>query len=237
MTLLLRSTVAFGVMLATAVACSSPESAPRASGASRDSAQSVAGVRKVPPLGRTYALARLRSFGPYVTGGQGSPVRETIDILAETLTFEDTSADSGAVIRRHVDRVRQHVAGRITLERIDTAVRTDFFKRAGDTIVFVTPGPKYTYLHIFEMRNGGDTLETYGRIVVLDRAGLERTACECYRIIQREFERLLEGRESSSPLRAVRVSESGKSAAGDGVPRAEDAETPTSDKERRPRSR
>jgi CRP-like cAMP-binding protein len=77
----------------------------------------------------------------------------------------------------------------------------------------------------------------YGRIVVLDRAGLERAACECYRIIQREFERLLEGRESSIPLRAVRVSESGKSAAGDGVPRAEDAETPTSDKERRPRSR
>jgi CRP-like cAMP-binding protein len=67
----------------------------------------------------------------------------------------------------------------------------------------------------------------YGRITVLDRGGLERTACECYRIIQREFERLLEGRESSSPLRAVPVSEHGKSAAGDGVPRADGAETPT----------
>jgi CRP-like cAMP-binding protein len=77
----------------------------------------------------------------------------------------------------------------------------------------------------------------YGRIVILDRAGLERTACECYRIIQREFERLLEGRESSSPLREVRVSERGKSAVGDGVPRAESAATPTGDKERRPRSR
>ena len=46
----------------------------------------------------------------------------------------------------------------------------------------------------------------YGRIVILDRSGLERTTCECYWIIRREYERLLEGREAPSPLREVRVS-------------------------------
>ncbi|MFN2566813.1 MAG: Crp/Fnr family transcriptional regulator [Gemmatimonadaceae bacterium] len=74
----------------------------------------------------------------------------------------------------------------------------------------------------------------YGRIVVLDRDGLERTACECYGIIQREFERLLEGRESPSPLRSVRVSEGGKSVVREGVPRAEGEETIGSHKQPRP---
>lgn len=32
-----------------------------------------------------------------------------------------------------------------------------------------------------------------GRVLVLDRAGLERRACECYRAIRREYERLLGG--------------------------------------------
>jgi CRP-like cAMP-binding protein len=77
----------------------------------------------------------------------------------------------------------------------------------------------------------------YGRIVVLDRDGLERTACECYRIIQREFDRLLEGRESPNPLREVRVSEGGKSVVGEGVPRAEDAGTTRSNKQPRPAGR
>jgi CRP-like cAMP-binding protein len=62
----------------------------------------------------------------------------------------------------------------------------------------------------------------YGRITIVDRDALERTACECYRIIRHEFERLLEGRESPSPLRGLRVSEGGKSVVGDAVPRAED---------------
>ncbi len=75
----------------------------------------------------------------------------------------------------------------------------------------------------------------YGRIVVLDRDGLERTACECYRIIQRELERLLEGREYPSPLSGLRVSEGGRSAVGDGAPRAQNAE-PTSDTRSRPNS-
>jgi CRP-like cAMP-binding protein len=74
----------------------------------------------------------------------------------------------------------------------------------------------------------------YGRIVVLDRGALERITCECYEIIQREFERLLEGRESPSPLRGVRVSEGGKSVAGEGVPRAEGGETIGTHKQPRP---
>jgi len=73
-----------------------------------------------------------------------------------------------------------------------------------------------------ELEREGLIKNHYGRIAVLDRKGLERAACECYNIIRREFERLLEGRESPSLLRGVRVSKDGRSAVGDGTPRAED---------------
>lgn len=33
-----------------------------------------------------------------------------------------------------------------------------------------------------------------GRVVVLDRAGLEAAACECYQVVRGEFARLLDGR-------------------------------------------
>jgi CRP-like cAMP-binding protein len=74
----------------------------------------------------------------------------------------------------------------------------------------------------------------YGRIVVLDRRALERTACECYGIIYREFERLLEGREHPNPVRAVRVSKGGRSVVGDGVPRRDPAELTGSRRQLRP---
>jgi CRP-like cAMP-binding protein len=69
-------------------------------------------------------------------------------------------------------------------------------------------------------REGLITYE-YGRITVRDRRGLEAAACECYAVVRREFDRLLEGRTPPSPLEGVRVSEGGRSTAGDGVPRAE----------------
>lgn len=151
----------FGVVLIGALGCSPPDSAFRDSGlASGGSAAGVDRARPRAPLGRRYALARLRSFGPYVKGGRGSPVRVTTDVLAETLSFADSSADSGTVIRRRVDRVRESLGGRVTLERIDTTVRTDSFRRTGDTIVLITPWPRFTFLHTFAMRAGGDTLET-----------------------------------------------------------------------------
>lgn len=48
-------------------------------------------------------------------------------------------------------------------------------------------------------------LLTYQRgvIRIVDRAGLEAAACECYRIIRSEFDRLVEGRESPNPLSGV----------------------------------
>ncbi|HKG94431.1 MAG TPA: Crp/Fnr family transcriptional regulator [Gemmatimonadaceae bacterium] len=63
---------------------------------------------------------------------------------------------------------------------------------------------------------------TYGRIRVLDRGALEAAACECYRIIRREFDRLLDGGRSSapSPLDGVKTSEDGRTTIGDGTPRA-----------------
>lgn len=58
-----------------------------------------------------------------------------------------------------------------------------------------------------------------GKIRVLDRPGLESAACECYGIITREFDRLLEGTTPPSPLEGVTTSKGGKSAVGDGAPR------------------
>jgi hypothetical protein len=58
---------------------------------------------------------------------------------------------------------------------------------------------------------------SYGRVRVRDRAGLEAAACECYAIITREYARLLEGRELPDPLAHTRLTERGKSAAGDGA--------------------
>ncbi len=59
---------------------------------------------------------------------------------------------------------------------------------------------------------------TRGRITLVDRAGLEATSCECYRVIVSEFDRLLEGRATPSPLDDLDISEAGISTAGDGAP-------------------
>ena len=60
---------------------------------------------------------------------------------------------------------------------------------------------------------------TRGKITVLDRAGLERASCECYRIIRSAYDRLLGGAESPSPLDEIATSEGGVSIMGDGAPR------------------
>ena len=36
-----------------------------------------------------------------------------------------------------------------------------------------------------------------GRIVVLDRAGLEARSCECYQVVKKEYDRLLPGRTAT----------------------------------------
>lgn len=66
-----------------------------------------------------------------------------------------------------------------------------------------------------------------GRVVVRDRAALERAACECYAIIQREHERLLgrgSHRDVAAALRGARTSEDGMSTVGDGTPRRDHEE-------------
>jgi CRP-like cAMP-binding protein len=63
-----------------------------------------------------------------------------------------------------------------------------------------------------------------GRVRVRDRAGLERAACECYAIIAREFDRLLDGAGgppgAPGPLAGVTTAEGGRTTLGDGAPRA-----------------
>jgi hypothetical protein len=60
-----------------------------------------------------------------------------------------------------------------------------------------------------------------GKIRVQNRATLEAAACECYDIIVREFDRLLDGpearrREIPNPLADLKTSEHGRSVVGDG---------------------
>jgi CRP-like cAMP-binding protein len=49
------------------------------------------------------------------------------------------------------------------------------------------------------LRNKGVIVSTRGYITILDRAGLETIACECYRIVKDEYDRLLDLRTSLSP--------------------------------------
>ena len=50
-----------------------------------------------------------------------------------------------------------------------------------------------------------------GTVRVVDREGLEAAACECYAIIRREFDRLIDGRQAPSPIDHVRTSTRGRS--------------------------
>ena len=68
-----------------------------------------------------------------------------------------------------------------------------------------------------------------GRIVIVDRPGLERVVCECYGIIRSTFARILDGRDEPNVLQTMRLSEHGKSTAGDGASENEHAGTAPAD--------
>lgn len=69
-----------------------------------------------------------------------------------------------------------------------------------------------------EFQKAGYITYTRGRLTILDRAGLERTACACYEVVRSTFARLLDSRDVHSPLDTLEISEDGKSLAGDGAP-------------------
>ncbi|WNG34939.1 Crp/Fnr family transcriptional regulator [Archangium violaceum] len=60
-----------------------------------------------------------------------------------------------------------------------------------------------------------------GHVTIVDRERLEAAACECYGIIRREFDRLLDGGQSRgvAPVKVSQTSEEGRSTLGDGSPR------------------
>ena len=50
----------------------------------------------------------------------------------------------------------------------------------------------------------------YGRIAIVDRPALEEAACECYSIIRREYDRLIEGSARSIPFDTMVVASDGQ---------------------------
>ena len=58
-----------------------------------------------------------------------------------------------------------------------------------------------------------------GRMHIRDRTGLELASCECYAIVRSEFDRLLDGRETPSPLDTLETSIAGKSTLSSGAGR------------------
>jgi CRP-like cAMP-binding protein len=68
-----------------------------------------------------------------------------------------------------------------------------------------------------ELQQAGLISYSRGRITIVDRAGLERVACECYGIIRSTFARILEGRDEPNVLQTMRLSANGASTAGDGA--------------------
>ena len=77
-----------------------------------------------------------------------------------------------------------------------------------------------------ELQRRGLIRYSRGRVTVLDRAGLEAAACECYRIVTAEEARLIEGRQEASPLDDVSLSARGLTTSLDGTPREEGAPQP-----------
>jgi CRP-like cAMP-binding protein len=63
-----------------------------------------------------------------------------------------------------------------------------------------------------------------GIVSVVDRAALERAACECYGISRSTFDRLLGNGDTSSPLDGIKVSRAGRTIAKDGTPQARPGE-------------
>jgi len=79
-----------------------------------------------------------------------------------------------------------------------------------------------------QLQQAGLISYSRGRMVIVDRPGLERVVCECYGIIRSTFARILEGRDEPNVLETLSVSEQGKSTAGDGVGELEPADVRTS---------
>lgn len=67
-----------------------------------------------------------------------------------------------------------------------------------------------------QLQQAGLISYTRGKIVIVDRAGLERMACECYGIIRSTFARVLEARREPNVLETMSLSRDGTTTAGDG---------------------
>lgn len=69
------------------------------------------------------------------------------------------------------------------------------------------------------LQDAGAIRYTRGRITVVDRSRLEAASCECYAVIRRAFDYLIDGSESPNPFAGLRLStDDGETSVGDGAP-------------------
>ena len=135
-----------------------------------------------------------------------------------TLALIFQTAQSAACGRLH--SVRQRCA-RWLLQTHD-CVRSDAFPFTHQLLSQMLGVRRTTVTDLVgRLQRDGLMESRYGRVVIRDRRRLEEAACECYGIIRREIDRLLEGRVPPRPRPKGRFSRRGKSTAGDGAPRRE----------------
>ena len=152
----------------------------------------------------------------------GAPLARMVHLYAQALLT--LIAQSSACNRLHTMRERCARWLLHTHDRVGAAEGVDAFPLTHQFLSQMLGVRRATVSETMAaLQEAGLVRYVMGRVTVTDRTGLEGAACECYAIIQREFDRLLGGptppRPLPDPLAGVPTSEGGRSILGDGVPR------------------
>jgi len=120
-----------------------------------------------------------------------------------TLAFITQTAQTSACNRLHTMRER---CARWLLETHDRVAR-ETFDLTQEFLSQMLGVRRATVSEVASsLQRDGLISYEYRRITVLDRDGLEAAACDCYCIIKREYERLIEGHTSPTMFADVRTS-------------------------------
>jgi CRP-like cAMP-binding protein len=116
------------------------------------------------------------------------PYLQSVDLpLKKTLIVPDEPI-------RYVYFPDQGVASMLALLEGGGSVEVGMIGRDGMVGIHVLLGVEtVTQECVVQIPGAGWRMEATGRMTILDRPALEATACECYGIVQRQFDKLLGG--------------------------------------------